>query len=198
MTRLFRRLACALLAASGAVAAHAQSPLDRVPPDGPSWRIERAADIPPQLKAAITRAECAQNDTMLATFPIELFRPAARSRPMAIVPCVGLTLYGRAFLFDRDGQSEPQPLAFPVMSFPGRVNQSEVPGLLTWSPQAMTLVALQGNDVCDGVVTRHTYRYDRSRDGDDLNGFALAKVERGKLGCGAGENWQVVWEAAAR
>jgi hypothetical protein len=188
-----------LLAVAGALAAaHAQGPLDHIPPDGPAWRIERAADIPPPLKAAITRAECAQNDTMLATFPIELFRPAAGSRAMAIVPCVGVTLFGRAFLFDRDAQGEPQPLAFPVMPFPGRVNQSEVPGLITWSPQAKTLVALQGNDVCDGVVTRHTYRYDRSRDGDDLNGFALAKVERGKLGCGAGENWQVVWEAAAR
>jgi hypothetical protein len=44
-------------------------------------------------------------------------------------------------------------------------------------------------------VTRHTYRHDERHGGDDLNGFALVKVERGKLGCkGASENWRVIWE----
>ena len=198
---LFSRVACALLAAAGAlvvIAARAQDPVDRIPPDGQPWRIERAADIPPQLRAALKRADCLQSEAMLATFPIELFRPAAGSSPMAIVPCVGLILYGRAFLFDRDARGEPRPLAFPVMALPGRASQSETPGFLTWNQSTRTLVALHGNDVCDGTMTRHTYRHDPRRDGDDLNGFALAKVERGKLGCGAGENWQVVWEADAR
>ena len=120
---------------------------------------------------------------------------------MAIVPCVGIVHYGRAFLFERDLRSAPRPLAFPVMAIAGQVSASETPGLMSWSPSARTLFALQGNDVCDGVIARHTYRHDgRSGSpggpgGGDLNGFALTKVERGRLGCGgAGENWQVIWE----
>jgi len=173
-------------------ASHAQAPLDRIPPDGQPWRIERTADVPPALAAALKQAECRQSEAMLVAFPIELFRPKG-SQPMAIAPCSGITLYGRAFVFERDGT--PRALAFPVMPFPGRVNASEMPGVLAWNPNAKTLVALQGNDVCEGTVTRHTYRHDERRGGDDLNGFALVKVERGKLGCnGASENWQVMWE----
>jgi len=83
-----------------------------------------------------------------------------------------------------------------MMALPGRVSASETPGLLSWNPNARMLVAVQGNDECDGVVARHTYRHDGRRSGDDLNGFALAKVERAKLGCfGARENWETVWEA---
>src|SRR5262245_10333714 len=195
---LSRSVAGVLLA--GAVVAHAQDgiPLDRIPPDGQPWRIERAADIPPPLKAALARTDCRQSDAMLGTFPIELFRPAAGSRPMAIAPCTGLVLYSRAFLLDRDARGEPQALAFPVMALPGRVTQSETPGFLTWSRAERTLVALNGNDVCEGTMTRHTYRHDPRHDGDDLNGFALTKLERGRLGCeGADHNWQVVWEAGA-
>jgi hypothetical protein len=144
------------------------------------------------------RVDCRQDEAMLLAFPIELFRPAAGSSAMAIVPCAGAVLHGRAFLLDRDGHGEPQPLTFPVMAFPGRVNASETPGVLSWNPRTRALVALQGNNECDGVVARHTYRHDDRRGGDGLNGFALAKVERGKLGCfGAGENWQVIWEATA-
>jgi hypothetical protein len=194
---LLRRAACVLLAAAlGVVIAHAQGPLDRIPPDGQPLRIDRAADIPPPLKAALERTDCRQSEAMLGTFPIELFRPAAGSRPMAIVPCIGLVLSGRAFLLDRDGGGEP--LAFPVMGLPGKVTQSETPGFLTWSRANRTLVALNGNDVCEGTMTRHTYRHDPRHDGDDLNGFALIKLERGRLGCeGADHNWQVVWEAGA-
>jgi len=172
-----------------ASAAQAQDP--RIPPDGQPWRIDRAADVPPALAATLKQAECRQTDAMLVTFPIELFRPAG-SRVMAIAPCSGITLYGRAFTFEL---GTPRALAFPVMPFPGRVNASETPGVLAWNPFAKTLVALQGNDVCEGTVTRHTYRHDERHGGDDLNGFALVKVERGKLGCnGASENWQVMWE----
>ena len=173
-------------------AAHAQVPLDRIPADGQSWRIERFADVPPALAAALKQADCRQSEAMMVTFPIELFRPTG-ARPMAIVPCSGWRLYGRAYVFERDGSL--RALAIPVMPFPGRVNASEQSGVLAWSPYAKTLTALESNDVCEGTVTRHTYRYDERHGGDDLNGFALVKVERGKLGCnGASENWQVMWE----
>ena len=176
--------------------AHAQPLLSRIPPNGASLRIDRAADLPATFVAALRRADCRQDDTMLFTFPIELFRPSAAARPMMIVPCSGIALSGRAFVFDPASPDEPYPLLFPMMALPGRITASETPGLLSWNPQTKVLVALQGNDTCDGVVARHTYRYDDRRGGDDLNGFALAKVERAKLGCfGARENWETVWEA---
>jgi hypothetical protein len=200
--RRLRFVARLTLPAAGAfallvLAARAQdgAPVDPVPPDGQPWRIERIADIPPPLAAALSQANCRQAEATLATFPIEIFRPAAGSSPMAIVPCAGIVHYGRAFVFERDLRSAPRPLAFPVMAIAGQVSASETPGLMSWSPSARTLVALQGNDVCDGVIARHTYRHDARRGGDDLNGFALTKVERGRLGCGgSGENWQVIWE----
>jgi hypothetical protein len=173
-------------------AAHAQGPLDRIPSDGQPWRIERFADVPPVLAAVLKQTDCQQSEAMMVTFPIELFRPAG-AQPMAIAPCSGWRLFGRAYVFERDGSL--RALAFPVMPFPGRVNASEQSGVLAWSPYAKTLTALESNDVCEGTVTRHTYRYDERHGGDDLNGFALVKVERGKLGCnGASENWQVMWE----
>jgi hypothetical protein len=73
---------------------------------------------------------------------------------MAIAACSGWTLYGRAYVFERDGTT--RALAFPVMPFPGRVNASEMAGVLAWNPYAKTLTALEGNDVCEGTVTRHT------------------------------------------
>src|SRR5262249_34230619 len=65
-----------------AVPAHAQSP--SLPPDGQSLNIERSADIPPPLLAAMRKAECRQDDALLLAFPIELFRPSPASSPMAI------------------------------------------------------------------------------------------------------------------
>ena len=196
MFSMVHRLAL-LTSALGALAflaSAAQAHDPRIPSDGQPWRIERAADVPAALASALKQTDCRQSDAMLLTFPIELFRPAG-SRMMAIAPCSGITLYGRAFMFDGDTLAAPHALAFPVMPFPGRVNASEMPGVLAWNPSAKTLVALQGNDVCEGTVTRHTYRHDPRHGGDDLNGFALVKVERGKLGCnGASENWQVIWE----
>jgi hypothetical protein len=192
--------AIALLALAALVpAARAQDVglADRIPSDGPPWRIERAADIPSVLRTALQQADCRQDDTMLLTFPIEIFRPVAGSLPMAIAPCAGWRLIGRAFLFDREARGEPRALAFPVMAFPGKVSASETPGFLTWDPHSRTLVAVEGSDVCDGALTRHTYRHDRRRDGDDLNGFALVKVERSKLDCDVPEKWQTIWEADA-
>src|SRR5205823_6342569 len=122
----FQSIACSLaMLALTLTAAQAQDP--RIPPDGQPWRIERAADVPPTLATALKEAECRQSDAMLLTFPIELFRPAG-SRVMAIAPCSGITLYGRAFVFDGDTLVAPRALAFPVMPFPGRVNASEMPG----------------------------------------------------------------------
>jgi hypothetical protein len=193
-------IALALLA----LAAHAQSPApaDPIPPDGQPWRIERSADIPPPLASALSKSNCRQSEATLATFPIEIFRPAAGASAVAIAPCVGIVLYGRAFLFERDLAREPRPIVLPVMAIAGQVSASETPGAMSWSPPTKTLVALQGNDVCDGVIARHTYRHDGragGRGGADgpggSGGFALIKVERGRLGCGgAGESWQVIWE----
>ena len=116
----------------GALLAPTAQAQDRMPPDGQSRRIERIADIPPRLMQAIRQADCPLGEVMLFTFPIEIFRPAAGSNPMAIVPCAGIVLYGRAFLLD--GDAAPRALAFPVMALAGRVSASETPGVLTWNP----------------------------------------------------------------
>ena len=196
MSILIRHATIAATLAVCVLAAHAQPLLERIPPNGQSLRVDRSGDLPATFAAAFKRADCRHDDAMLFTFPIELFRPGAGSRPMMIVPCAGIVLSGRAFLLDQNLRAEPQPLTFPMMALPGRVNPSEMPGLLSWSPQAKILVAVKGNDECDGVVARHTYRHDDRRSGGDLNGFALAKVERAKLGCfGARENRETIWEA---
>ena len=166
-TSMARPLTYLTLSALGLLAflqaSHAQDPFDRIPPNGQPWRIERPADVPPALTAALKQADCQQSEAMMVTFPIEYFRPAG-ARPMAIVPCSGWRLYGRAYVFERDGSL--RALAFPVMPFPGRVNASEQSGVLAWSPYAKTLTALESNDVCEGTVTRHTYRYDERHGGE--------------------------------
>lgn len=181
--------AVALAAALFVLAARAQE-LPPIPDNGQPLLIARLADIPAMLLPAIQRSGCRLGETMLATFPIHIFRPAAGSRPMATVPCAGLVLHGRAFLLD--GAAEP--MSFPVLAFADRLNETETPGLFFWDAQTKTLTALQSNDVCEGTVMRHTYRHG----GGAFNGFALTKVERGRLGCGFGENWQVIWEDKAR
>src|SRR5262249_7411148 len=52
-------------------ASHAQDPLERIPPDGQPWRIERFADVPPALAAALKQADCRQSEAMMLTFPTE-------------------------------------------------------------------------------------------------------------------------------
>jgi hypothetical protein len=190
LARFSRFLPAAVLVA---FAAQAQSPLDRIPANGQPWRVESAQDVPPALAAALQQADCRQDDVMRLTFPIELFRPSTGARAMAIAPCRHIPIQGRAFMLDGNGQ--PSPLAFPVMAFPGKVSASETPGLMTWNPYARTLAAIEGSDVCEGTLTRHTYRHDPRHGGDDLNGFALVKLERGRLGCAIPDTWQVVWEA---
>jgi hypothetical protein len=190
--RFFRFLGLPVVALL-ALSARAQTLLDRIPADGQPWRVERAEEVPPPLAAALKQADCRQDEVMLLTFPIELFRPAAGSRAMAIAPCRHVPIQGRAFMLD--GGRDPQPLAFPVMAFPGKVSASETPGLITWNPFTRMLSAIEGSDVCEGTLTRHSYRHDPRHGGDDLNGFALVKLERGRLGCNIPDTWQVVWEA---
>jgi hypothetical protein len=156
-----------------------------IPDSGQPLRIERIADIPEPLRQAIDRSGCRLGEVTLSTFAILIFRPAAGVPPIATVPCEGLVLHGRAFLLDGTA------LSFPVLVFGDRLSETETPGFFSWDARAKTLTALQGNDECEGTVMRHTYRHDGGASG----GFALIKSERGRLGCGFGENWVVVWEA---
>src|SRR5215510_3303395 len=102
-TRMAHRLTTLAMRALGLLAflqaSLAQAPLDRIPPDGQPWRIERVADVPPALAAALKQADCQQSEAMMVTFPIELFRPAG-AQPMAMVPCSGRRLFGRAYVFE--------------------------------------------------------------------------------------------------
>ena len=177
-------LAALVLSAGGI---HAQAPLP-IPDDGRPVQIVRAGDIPPALREAIGRSGCTFGEVTLATFAILLFRPAPDAPPMAIVPCEGTVLHSRAFLLDGTA------LSFPVLVFAERLSEIETPGFFLWDARTKTLTALQGNDECDGTVMRHTYRHG----GGPSGRFVLTKVERGRLGCGFGENWVVVWEADRR
>jgi hypothetical protein len=167
-----------------------RAPLPIIPDDGMPLRIERMGDMPPKLAAALERENCGLSDATLSAFPVEIFRPSAVAKLLAIVPCSGVVLYGRAYQFNGDIDSEPRPIAFAVMALPPRTTRTDSPGLLTWNPGTRLLVSVEGNDVCEGTVSRHTWRQGIGA----ANGFTLIKVERGRSGCGAGENWRVVWE----
>jgi hypothetical protein len=165
-----------------------RAPLPMIPDDGMPLRIERIEDMPPKLAAALE--DCQLNDAMLLAFRVEIFRPSPVAKLIAIVPCGGLVLYGRAYQFDGDIDSEPRPIAFAMMAFPPRTTRTDSTGLLTWNPRTRLLISVEGNDVCEGTVTRHTWRQGVGA----ANGFTLIKVERGRSGCSGGENWRVVWE----
>jgi hypothetical protein len=167
-----------------------RAPLPIIPDDGMPLRIERVEDMPRKLAAALEREDCPLNDAMLLTVRVEIFRPSPVAKLIAIVPCGGDVPYGRAYQFNGDIDSELRPIAFAVMAFPPRTTRTESPGLLTWNPRTRLLISVEGNDVCDGTVTRHTWRQGVGA----ANGFTLIKVERGRSGCSAGENWRVVWE----
>jgi hypothetical protein len=138
----------------------------------------------------MARSDCRLGEVTLSTFAILLFRPAAGAEPIALVPCEGVVLHGRAF------RSDGEPISFQVLAFADRLSETETPGLFFWDAQARTLTAQQGNDECDGTVMRHSYRpADASGAAPARTEFTLTKVERGRLGCGFGENWRVVWEA---
>ena len=186
------KIAAAALACLFAVLpADAQVVLPPIPDNGQPLRIDEIADIPAALRDAIERSYCKTGAAMLAVFPILIFRPAEGFAPMAVVPCEDLSLYSRAFLLPG-----AERMKFPVMAFAGRFDETEMPGYMSWDPRAKTLVALLGNEECGGTQTRHTYRHVGAA-GAALNGFALAKVERGERGCGRDrlDTWQVIWEA---
>jgi hypothetical protein len=167
-----------------------RAPLQIIPDNGTPLRIERMEDIPPKLAAALERENCQINDAMLVAFQVEIFRPSPVAKLIATVPCSGVVLHGRAFLFEGDVYSEPRPITFAVMALPGRIIRTDSPGLLTWNPLTRLLVSIESNEVCEGTVTRHTWRQGVGAP----NGFTLIRVERGRSGCGAGENWQIMWE----
>jgi hypothetical protein len=192
--RAGRVLLVCLALTTGLGEAIAQSPpgvpLHMIPDNSTTLRIERMEDIPPKLAAALERQNCQLNDAMMVAFRVEIFRPSPVAKLIAIAPCSGAVLHGRAFLLDGDIDSEPRPITFAMMALPGRTIRTDSPGLLTWNPLNRLLVSLEGNDVCEGMVTRHTWRQGVGAP----NGFTLVKVERGRSSCGAGENWQVMWE----
>lgn len=164
----------------------------QVPSGGQPFIITRVAAVPSQLMAAIDRANCALNDSLVAKYPVLIFRPADGRRLMAIVPCFGITPDSRAFLFDRSVDMEPSPMTFPVVAPTGGFSASNQPGLMTWEVQTRTLIAWRGSDVCPARELRHTYR----QGGGELNGFALSRVEHRRLRCTTPEaDWQTLWQS---
>ena len=93
--------------------------LQIIPDDGMPLRIERVEDMPPKLAAALERDDCQFDDALLLTFRVEIFRPSPVAKLIAIVPCSGVALYGRAYQFAGDIDSEPRHITFAVMALPG-------------------------------------------------------------------------------
>src|SRR4051812_17232972 len=167
-----------------------RAPHQIIPDNGMPLRIERMEDMPPKLAAALEREDCQLNDAMLLAFRVEIFRPSPVAKLIATVPCSGVVVYGRAYQLDREIDSEPRPISFAVMALPPRTIRTDSPGPLTWNPRTRLLISFEGNEECEGTVTRHTWRQGVGAP----NGFTLIKVERGRSGCGASENWRVVYE----
>lgn len=164
----------------------------QVPSGGEPFIVMRVDGIPRQLKAAIERAKCNVTDSLVAKFPVLIFRPADGRRLMAVTPCVAITPDSRAFLFDQSIEIEPSPMTFPVVAPTGGFSASSQPGLMTWEVRTRTLIAWRGSDQCPARELRHTYR----QGGGELNGFALSKVEHRRLRCATPESdWQTLWQA---
>ena len=177
-------------------AADAPAPTDfdpiQVPSGGRPLMVARFDAIPRQLRTAIERDKCNVTETLMAKYPVLIFRPADGRRVMAVVPCFQLTPDSRAFLFDRSVEHEPTPMTFPVVAPTGGISASNRPGLMTWEPQTMTLTAWRGSDTCPARELRHVYR----QGGGELNGFALSRIEHRQLRCTAPEaDWQLLWQA---
>ncbi|MCC6890246.1 MAG: hypothetical protein IT536_17090 [Hyphomicrobiales bacterium] len=177
-----------------AVAAEPSLEPIQVPSGGRPLVVTRADDIPPQLKAAIERAQCRLSDATISNYPVLIFRPADGRRVMAVVPCFAVTPDSRAFLFERSLALEPSPMAFPVVAMTGGFSTSLQPGLITWDEQTRTLVAWRGSDICPAPELRHIYR----QGSGELNGFALSRVEHRRLRCTTPEaDWQLLWQSPA-
>jgi hypothetical protein len=154
--------------------------------------VARFDAIPRQLRTAIERDKCNVTETLMAKYPVLIFRPADGRRVMAVVPCFQLTPDSRAFLFDRSVEHEPTPMTFPVVAPTGGISASNRPGLMTWEPQTMTLTAWRGSDTCPARELRHVYR----QGGGELNGFALSRIEHRQLRCTVPEaDWQLLWQS---
>jgi hypothetical protein len=176
--------------------AAAATPADQdriqVPSGGRPLVVVRFDAIPRQLRAAIERAKCNITETLLAKYPVLIFRPADGRRVMAITPCFTLTPESRAFLFERSVEQEPTIMTFPVVAATGGISATSQPGLMTWEPRTTTLTAWRGSDVCPAREIRHTYR----QGGGDLNGFALSRIEHRQLRCTTPEaEWQTLWQS---
>ncbi|MPZ38259.1 MAG: hypothetical protein GEU95_09345 [Rhizobiales bacterium] len=164
----------------------------QVPSGGQPFVVTRVDGIPPQLKAAIDRTNCNVTDSLVAQFPVLIFRPADGRRLMAVVSCSGPAPDSRAFLFDQQLETEPSPMTFPVVAPTGGFSASNQPGLMSWEAHTRTLTAWRGSDQCPGLELRHTYR----QGSGELNGFALSKVEHRLLRCMAPESdWQTLWQS---
>jgi hypothetical protein len=165
--------------------------LIQVPSGGRPLAITRLNSIPRQLRAAIERVKCNATESLLAKFPILIFRPADGRLLMAVVPCFGNVPDSRAFLFERSAEQEPTPMTFPVLAPTGGISASSRPGLMSWEPQSQTLIAWRASSQCPAREIRHTYR----QGGGELNGFALSRVEHRQLRCATPEtDWQVLWQ----
>ena len=177
-------------------AATAPPPVDQdaiqVPSGGRPFVVTQPDRIPRQLKAAIDRAHCSLTDSLVAKYPVLIFRPADGRSLMAVVPCSGITPDSRAFVFDRSLEIEPLPMTFPVVAPTGGFSATSQPGLMTWEVQTRTLTAWRGSDICPARELRHTYR----QGSGDLNGFALSKVEHRRLRCTTPEaDWRTLWQS---
>jgi hypothetical protein len=196
MRKLVLVAACTLAAQASAAAQEADArdfdPI-QIPSGGRPLRIERIEEIPRQLNAAISRAQCRVEEAVLKETPVVIFRPADGLRVMALVPCQAIVFYSRAFVFDRSIQFEPALMTFPVVAVSGGFSASDSPGLMSWDPDSKTLTAWRGNDYCPARETRHSYRQGLG----ELNGFALVRVEYRELRCALPEaDWKIVWQAA--
>ena len=164
----------------------------QVPSGGRPYVVSRIDGIPRQLKAAIDRAGCNLTDSLVAKYPVLIFRPADGRRLMAMVPCFGITPDSRAFLFEHSVEMEPSLMTFPVVAPTGGFSASSQPGLMSWEAQTRTLTAWRGSDHCPARELRHTYR----QGSGELNGFALSKVEHRRLRCTTPEaGWQTLWQS---
>jgi hypothetical protein len=164
----------------------------QVPSGGRPLVLTRFDAIPRQLKTAIERTNCNVTDSLIAKYPVLIFRPADGRRLMAVVPCFGITPDSRAFMFDRSVELEPSPMTFPVVAPTGGFSASSQPGLMAWEAQTRTLTAWRGSENCPAREVRHTYR----QGSGELNGFALSKVEHRRLRCTTPEaDWQTLWQS---
>jgi hypothetical protein len=166
----------------------------QVPSGGRPLVVTRRDAIPRQLRAAMERFGCTISDSLIAKYPVSIFRPADGRNLMAVVPCAASTPESRAFQFDRSVDVEPSPMMFPVVAPTGGFSASIQPGLISWEVQTRTLVAWRGSATCPAREFRHSYR----QSGGDLNGFALSRVEHRRLRCTIPEaDWQTLWQSPA-